>query len=177
MKNMILYKMFKNLTLNNALSKEEKAQIYFDEATKLCKELTRNELQNLNICGYEYTTTEAVNELGLDDELVNQLVEDYVIQILRTSPLFAQHLQTLREEKLNNQELDYKPLKELAHKNLGVARNLRIKDGEALLHELMIKEDLEYLDCCLIALKACAVRLKPLCAFNTLKLMEVKSII
>ncbi|MDY0121448.1 MAG: hypothetical protein RBR54_05850 [Sulfurimonas sp.] len=177
MKNMILYKMFKNLTLNNALSKEEKAQIYFDEATKLCEELTRNELQGLNICGYTYTTTEAVNELGLDDELVNQLVEDYVIQILKTASLFAQHLQTLHEAKQNSQELDYTPLRELAHKNLGVARNLRIRDGEALLHELMIKDDLEYLDRCLHALKACAIRLKPLCAFNTLKLMEVKSII
>lgn len=169
--------MFKNLTLNNALSKEEKAQIYFDEATKLCEELTRNELQDLNICGYKYTTTEAINELGLDDELINQLVEDYVIQILKTAPLFAQHLHKLHEEKQFNNLLDYQPLRELAHKNLGVARNLRIKDGEALLHELMTKDDLEYLDRCLTALKACAVRLKPLCALNTLKLMEVKSII
>ena len=169
--------MFKNLTLNDALSKEEKAQIYFDEATKLCEELTRNELQGLDLCGYTYTTAEAIDELGLDDELINQLVEDYVIQILKTSPLFAQYLQTLLEAKQNNKELDYKPLRELAHKNLGVARNLRIKDGEALLHELMTKDDLQYLQYCLSALKACAVRLKPLCAFNTLKLMEVKSII
>jgi hypothetical protein len=169
--------MFKNLTLNDALSREEKAQIYFDEATKLCEELMRNELRDLHICGYKYTTDEAVDELGLDDELINQLVEDYVIQILKTSSLFAQHLQTLREAKQNNHTLDYTPLRELAHKNLGVARNLRIKDGQELLYELMTKDDLEYLTYCLSALKACAIRLKPLCAFNTLKLMEIKSVI
>jgi len=39
----------------------------------------------------------------------------------------------------------------------------------------MKQEDIEYLIECLEALKACAIRLSPECAYDTLKLIEVKN--
>jgi len=124
---------------------------------------------------YIYNDEEAIEELGLDDELIHQLVEDYVIQVLNTISQFEELIYELQSNKDAKQELDYKELRELAHKNLGVARNLRIKDAEILLHDLMKKDDLEHLFICLETLRACAIRLKPECAFNTIKLIEVKS--
>lgn len=124
---------------------------------------------------YVYNEDEAMEELGLDDELINQLVEDYVSQILKAIVVFEEHIFTLQSAKDAKKELDYTPLRELAHKNLGVARNLRIKDAEILLHHLMKKDDLEYLFICLETLRSCAIILKPECAYNTIKLIEVKS--
>jgi len=124
---------------------------------------------------YTYSDEEAIDELGLDDELIHQLVEDYVIQVLKTISQFEELIYELQSNKDAKQELDYTELRELAHKNLGVARNLRIKDAEVLLHDLMKKDDLEYLFICLETLRACAIRLKPECAFKTIKLIEVKS--
>jgi len=124
---------------------------------------------------YIYSDEEAMDELGLDDELIHQLVEDYVIQILNTISQFEELIYELQSKKDAKKELDYTELRELAHKNLGVARNLRIKDAEVLLHDLMKKDDLVHLFTCIEALRACAIRLKPECAFNTVKLIEVKS--
>lgn len=124
---------------------------------------------------YLYSDEEAIEELGLDDELIHQLVEDYVIQILNTIAQFEELIYDLQAKKDAKKELDYTELRELAHKNLGVARNLRIKDAEILLHDLMKKDDLQYLYTCLEALHACAIKLKPVCAFNTINLIKVKS--
>jgi len=124
---------------------------------------------------YLYSNEEAIDELGLDDELIHQLVEDYVIQILNAVSQFEEFIYELQSKKDAKQELDYTELRELAHKNLGVARNLRIKDAEILLHDLMKKDDLEHLFICLETLRACAIILQPECAFNAIKLIEVKS--
>ena len=124
---------------------------------------------------YQYSTTEAVEELGLDDELIHQLVEDYVIQVINSLDQFEELIFQLQSTQDAKKELDYTELRELAHKNLGVARNLRIKDAEILLNDLMKKDDLQYLFVCIKILKACTIKLKPECAFNTIKLIEVKS--
>jgi HPt (histidine-containing phosphotransfer) domain-containing protein len=124
---------------------------------------------------YRYSDTEAMEELGLDDELIHQLVEDYVAQIIKSIAHFERLVYELQNAKDAKKELDYTELRELAHKNLGVARNLRIKDGEEVLTSLMKKDDLEYLFTCVEALHASAVCLKPECAFNTIQLLEVKS--
>lgn len=166
--------MFKNLAANESLTQEENIQIYLDEATNICKRLEKTDLQKLNICQYQYTADAAVNELGLDDALIHRLVEDYVIQVLNSYSFFSEYLKKLQEEKANKKKLDFTSLRELAHKNLGVARNLRIKDGEVLLNELMTQEDLGYLQECLLALQACTVRLKPRCAYDTLKNIEAQ---
>ena len=165
--------MFKNLFINTSWTEEEKIQICLEEAEKICKKLHNTDLEKLNILEYRYTADAAVDELGLDPQLIHQLVEDYVVQILHAYPLFVQNIQKLQEAKAKSEALNFKSLRELAHKNLGVARNLRITDAEILLNELMRQEDPVYLSACLLALVACTVRLKPVCAFHTLKDLQI----
>jgi len=157
-------------------SSEDTLDKTIQNANQMCKKIINDQLMHLGVDSeYRYSTKEAVEELGLDDELVHQLVEDYVIQIIKSTLQFENYLEKLQMSKVSNQELDFIPFRELAHKNLGVARNLRIKNAEILLYELMKKDDLDYLKVCLEALKMCSVKLKPKCAYNTLKLIKVKS--
>lgn len=146
-----------------------------DKADKGCQHLLASKLSDLNISGYAYNPREAIEELGLDEELVEQLVEDYVEQVTKSVVQFDEYLKTLENSRQNDIALDYIPFRELAHKNLGVARNLRIHDAQTLLYELMTKEDLNYLIVCLQALEYCAIKLKPKRAYDTIKLMKVKS--
>ena len=145
------------------------------EALEYCNQIAGSSLAHLDIADYKYTPDEAIEELGLDKELVEQLVEDYVAQIIRSVVQFETYLQQLQDSKDLQQTLDYTPFRELAHKNLGVARNLRIKDAQILLYELMKKDDIDYLVDCLEALKYCAIKLHPRCAYNTMKILEIKS--
>ncbi len=145
------------------------------EAKRVCTLLGTGVLRDLKIDGYRYDISIAVHELGLDTELVSQLVDDYVAQVIKAIVQFESYLAALQDSQDNHDNLDYTPLRELAHKNLGVARNLRIKDAEILLYELMKKDNLDYLLACLEALKVCAIKLSPKCAYDTLKLIEVKS--
>jgi hypothetical protein len=157
-------------------SSEDTLDKTINNADEVCKKIINEQLLHLGIDSeYRYSTKEAVEELGLDDGLVHQLVEDYVIQIIKSTLQFEIYLEQLQLSKTLNEELDFTPLRELAHKNLGVARNLRIKNAEILLYELMKKDDLDYLEVCLEALKVCSVKLKPKCAYNTLKLIKVKN--
>lgn len=147
-----------------------------DVASLIYTELIFNNLINLGLSEYEYSPAIAVEELGLDEELINELIEDYVSQIMRSLVQFESKLQKLYFSKNNQITLDYSSFRELAHKNLGVARNLRIGNAEILLHELMTKMDLEYLRACLEALEVSAIKLHPTRALKTLKLMQVKNI-
>ncbi|WP_193110012.1 hypothetical protein [Sulfurimonas paralvinellae] len=144
-------------------------------AEELCNELLSGKLAHLNIQNYRYNSAEAVSELGLDQEMVETLVNDYVAQIIKAILQFDEYMEKLQDSKDKEIALDYTLFRELAHKNLGVARNLRIKDAEVLLYELMKKDDLDYLLTCLEALKVCAVRLRPQCAYDTIKLIHVKN--
>jgi hypothetical protein len=155
-------------------SKEDQIEAFLVSANELCDTLLPKELSNLQIAGYIYASDEAVEELGLDDELVHHLVEDYVAQILKSVYIFADLLFALKIAKKEGKTLNFLPLRELAHKNLGVARNLRIKDAEKLLFELMKKDDLDYLEICIQALQACAIKLKPACAYNTVTTIKIK---
>ena len=148
-------------------SKKQEVRALVEKAKATCYSFFQDD--------YRYSDFEAIEELGLDDELIHQLVEDYVIQIIKSVDQFRELLDKLQDTKNANEELNFKELRELAHKNLGVARNLRIKDGEVILNDLMKKDDLTHLFVCLETLKACAIRLKPECAFNTIKLIEVKN--
>ena len=139
----------------------------YSHADKVCRAFFKE--------GYRYNDFEAVEELGLDEELIHQLIEDYVVQIIKSVTMFEEILYKLQERVDAKKELDYTELRELAHKNLGVARNLRIKDSEILLNDLMKKDDLEYLFLCIETLRACAIRLKPECAYDAIKLIEIKS--
>lgn len=138
-------------------------------------EFLQNNLDSSQILDYKYTTDEAEKEMGLEADLVNELVEDYVIQIIKSKTQFLQYIQTLQTAKEKSIEPDYTMLRELSHKNLGVAKNLRIKDAIHILNELMKKDDLAYLTLCVKILEACAIRLNPKCAYKTLKLIDIKN--
>jgi len=156
-------------------SNEQSVEQMLNNAEKTYSLLETGVLHDLKIQNYKYDISIAVRELGLDKKLVAQLVDDYVAQVIKAVVQFENYLLTLQNLQENNQKLDYTAFRDLAHKNLGVARNLRIKDAEILLYELMNKDDLEYLLTCLEALKVCAIKLSPECAYNTIKLMEIKS--
>ncbi|WP_324170709.1 hypothetical protein [Sulfurimonas sp.] len=130
---------------------------------------------DLQIENYQYFPDEAMEELGLDFDLVNQLVEDYVTQILTSKVIYLQYLEALQANKEISRKLDFTSLRELTHKNLGVVRNLRILDAGKILKDMMTSTDLEYLSLCVEALVYCAIRLKPKRAHETLRLIEIKS--
>ena len=132
-------------------------------------------LIDLDIHNYHYLIDNAMEELDLEHIIVIQLVEDYIIQIFKSTILFYQYIEDLKKDELNNLTLDYTELRNLAHKNLGVAKNLRINDGEKILTELLKKDDLDYLYICVKALEVSAVKLNPLCAYETLNLTEIKN--
>ncbi len=156
-------------------SELDNVELLRQSAIDVCNALLSGKLAHLNIQNYTYDTKEAIAELGLDEEMVEQLVDDYVAQIIKAIIQFDEYMEKLQYSKANKIELDYTPFRDLAHKNLGVARNLRIKDAEVLLYELMKKDDLNYLLTCLEALKVCAIRLRPKCAYDTIKLIQIKN--
>ena len=166
--------MFKRFSFTKELSKEEELQEYLAHADKLYQKNLNRELKSLAILNYHYVTDEAVDELGLDDELIHDLLEDFVAQIVKYKPVFMMYIDRLKVDKKSSIELNYTPLRELAHKNLGVARNLRIKDAQKLLDELMKKDDLEYLTLCASTLEASVIKIKPEVALKTSKLMQIK---
>jgi len=167
--------MFEKFGFNKKLSKEEEIEKLLTNACEICKNLTNVELKKLDICDYQYSAKEAVEELGIDEELVHQLLEDYVIQVLKSIRQFHEYINKLRILNYSATKSDYDTLRELAHKNLGVARNLRVKDAEKLLYVLMKNDDLNYLELCAKALECCAIKLKPSCAYDTITLMNLKS--
>jgi len=118
---------------------------------------------------YIYSPLEASQELGLESELVQQLVQEYVAQLLQANISFREYLKEFKHLQKNNQELDFTPLQNLAHKNLGVARNLRIKDCEDILHGMMGEDNLDYLGVLIEVLEACAIKLSPITAFKSLQ--------
>ena len=156
-----------NRTIDRRQSKNNKIRTLVEKAQKVSYSFFQNK--------YKYSTNEAVCELGLDEDLVDQLLEDYVVQIIKAVTQFKEMLYTLQLERDAKQTLSYTELRKLAHKNLGVARNLRIEDAIVLLDDLMKKDDFEHLFICIETLRACAIILKPAYAYNTIKLIEVKS--
>ena len=119
-------------------------------------------LKSLYDTDYIYEADEALLELGVLEELIQELLEDYVEQVLRTYTEFEVCLSELWEESLFTQKLEFEKLRELAHKNLGVAKNLRIRDAVILLEEIKRAEDLKYINDCLDLLLSCTIRLKPI---------------
>jgi len=167
--------MFNINCLDKESSNEKDILEFLQKNETVYNNLSTKEFEHLNIMGYEYSTATAIDELGLDDELINKLVEDYVAQIIRSKATFLDYLEILQEQKKTGKQPDYVNFRELAHKNLGVARNLRIEDAQKLIYELMTKDDLQYLKNTLDVLIACAIKLKPKVACETIKLIEIKS--
>jgi len=167
--------MLRKLGLRKKSSDSSEFEYYVDNAKEVCKKLLQNELAYLGVYNYRYLPEVAANELGLDDELVQDLIEDYVAQIIKNISDFRGHINKLKSSKRLNTSLDYKPLRDLAHKNLGVARNLRITDAQKILSELMKKDDLQLLENYVSALEACAILLNPRIAYKTSKIQKIKN--
>jgi len=144
------------------LQKQDTMQEYLHKAQEKCMEIPDN-LVGFEPEDHEYAIEVTKEELGLDDELINTLLEDYVTQILKNIPQFRAMVKKLKksfsEEKLTE-------LRDLAHKNLGVARNLRIKDAQKILQRVMREDDLERIELFLDYLEACAIKLKPETAYK-----------
>lgn len=105
---------------------------------------------------YKYKPDEALEALGLEDELLHQLLLDYVEQVIKSISIFLDYISKIEA----GEDTDFTPLKDLAHKNLGVARNLHVKDAEFYLNELMHSEDLVYLRSCVKKLSYSSIKLK-----------------
>ncbi len=146
---------------NKPLSYEE----YVQQAKKKCQRL-KDELAEFGEGDHDYSMEVTKEELGLDDELINSLLEDYVVQIISTMPQFRKLAKELQKELKKGRQPDFQPLRDLAHKNLGVARNLRIKDAQKILSVIMKKEDAEAILECLEFLESCAIMLKPEVAYK-----------
>ncbi len=158
--------MFTKFSFTNNLSKEEDIANVINHISQMCKEETHPRFKELNLCDYHYCIEQAVNDLDLDAELIEEFLDAYVMQILEVIPQFENYFDELRENDHSMIVFDYSHIRNLAHKNLGVARNLRIKDAEKLLSVMMKTENLEYLELCLDALETFAIRLRPNIAYD-----------
>lgn len=167
--------MLEKMKLDATLSKEKKIELIFDEATKTSYEILTNHFDNNILRYYIYDSSIAVEELGLSQELIYQLVDDYISQILNTICQFDKLIKNIKETQGEEKEINTAELKNLAHKNLGVVKNLRIEDAKFLLNDLMTKDDVEHLEACVNGLESCAIKLNPRYAFDVLELIELKN--
>ena len=158
-----------NTLIDNRKLKNNEIRILVNESERICLDFFKR--------NYIYSDKEAVEELGVESDLIEQLIEDYVIQIINCIVVFEEHLSILKREKYESKALNYTSFRELAHKNLGVARNLRIKDSEEILNKLLKKDDLEYLENLLHVLEACVVKLNPTKSYETMQLIKLKKFI
>ena len=144
--------------------KNTQIRVYVTEAKKTCTLYFNSE--------YVYSKEEALEALGLDIDFLDQLIEDFVVQILQSNKKFLKYLVKFKEDKKNNIALDFSQFQELVHKNLGVARNLRIKDVEEVLACLMSTKDVEEIHRLLHVLEACTIVLHPCKSYDTLLMTQ-----
>lgn len=166
--------MLDKIVIDDSLSKDENISSILKLAQSVCDEVANHKQVEFSP-KYEFDYSKPAHELGLDEELISQLIEDYIHQIFNSYDHFREVLDNIldsQEEELAEHLIE---LKNLAHKNLGVARNLRIEDAQILLTNLMNNHtDFVYLKKCIEALIACAFKLNPKYAYDVLKLKKIK---
>ena len=156
---------FANNLSKKIFNRYESFEEYLKRAEEKCEELKHN-ASEFEAEDHLYSMETTKEELGLDDELIDSLLEDYVTQIINTLPQFRKIIKDIRNDIKKGKKADFTPLRDLAHKNLGVARNLRIKDAQKILYSIMKKDDLDGAERCLEYLEACAILLKPEVAYK-----------
>ncbi len=167
--------MLDKLEIDSTLSKEKKIEITLTRVQEICDDVFKNRFDNLDFSSYKYSLNEAKNELGLDEEFIVQLIDDYIAQIFKANNIFEDLILNLRKQNYDDKKIILIQLHDLAHKNLGVVKNLHIKDAQILLNDLMTQHhDLNHLEDCVKGLQACAFKLNPEYAYNTLCLMKLK---
>jgi len=167
--------MLKDVKIDTKLSKAQQTQILFAEAIKISHQVFMKRYNNSELKNYRYDHSVAAKELGLDKDLIEQLVQDYISQILNTRYQFDNLIDNIAKLKNIDKEAKKIDLKNLAHKNLGVVKNLRIEDAQVFLKDIMVIDDIKHLRDCVDALEACAFKLNPTYAFSVLQIMELKS--
>jgi len=155
-----------NLTtlLENRKEKNHRMRVYIDNSYELYNSFFDEP--------YAYDDQEAMDALGIESELIHELLEDFAIQIIQSDVTLQKQLNFLKNEQLYTDALDFTPFRNIIHKNLGVARNLRVKDCVDLLNQLMTETDLESIEVLLKILESCALKLKPHQAYEALQLIK-----
>jgi hypothetical protein len=109
----------------------------------------------------------------LDRDTIYGLVEDYIIQVLKSNIILGRYFEELKQDGKNGLDLDYAKIRVLVRKNLEVAKNLRIKDAVIILQAMIQEDDLQELSLYMKALEVCALRLSPLCGYETINLKQL----
>lgn len=150
--------------LENRKIKNRKMRDYIEKSSTLYRSFFKEP--------YSYDDKEALEELGIESELIHELLEDFTIQLIQSNIHLHSKLNLLKKEEFCSKELDFSSFRDTIHKNLGVARNLRIKDSIEVLSKLIKESDLEKITMLLELLEACAIKLKPIKAYDTLQLIK-----
>jgi hypothetical protein len=167
--------MLNTFKIDDSISKEENILQIKKTAESICEEVFQNN-NSFQFSNYKYDYSIPANELGLEEELIAQLIEDYISQVFSSYKAFNTILEDMIKADKEHLDECLIELKNLAHKNIGVAKNLRIQDAQILLVELMNNcTDVKYLKKCIDALMSCAFKLNPTYAFDVLKLKHIKN--
>ena len=147
-------------TLNTLENLPERYLLYAKKSCFLIK--SSNELvSDMLDCNYKYDINAVTSELGLDEDMICELLDDYVNQILVTNNEFVDILSYMWEKQFLGESFSLEPCLNLVHKNLGVAKNLRIEDAVLILSEIKKQSDVETISLYLDALVSCAIKLRP----------------
>ncbi len=160
--------------LNNVYELEDK---YLNYAQKRCKNIKNYHrlVSTLLKCNYVYDVHEAVQELGLDEELIEELLDEYVEQIFNTNVEFVDLMALMWEKDFLGISYSFEPFMNLVHKNLGVAKNLRIKDAVFILSTIQKLKDLDLITIYLDILISCTIKLRPKLATLSAIHLTIKS--
>ena len=159
--------------LANSLSKkifstQKSFEEYIRAAEEKCAKF-QNCISTIQEEDHHYSMETAKEELGLEDELIETLLSDFVTQIITTLPQFRQIVKKMQNDFKKGLRVDFDAFRNLVHKNLGVARNLRIKNVQKILYSLMKEEDLGKIKRCMEYLEGCVILLKPEVAYKAYK--------
>lgn len=140
---------------------DNEVEDFLDEANAKCKELSLELIKDFDLCSYQYDINKSIKELGLEKELIEQLIEEFISQVINNKPLFIEYIDKIKQAQLNGKNPNFTPLRDLAHKNLGVARNLDIDDAQKILYELKTNDSIECLTLFVELLEVSVIRLNP----------------
>lgn len=163
--------MFESSVYISQLSQCNNPEELLSRVNSIVNSFSSNEFILSNIRDYSYDKDLAMEELGLESEEVEQLFNDYISQILKACDTFLILIHSLK--KMFHDDT-YEELRDLAHKNLGVARNLRVKNAQKFLYNIMTLENLDVVKENVEALILSSILLNSRKSFLALQLLKEK---